>query len=191
MIFGLFRQLLWENKDFNWNSGLSPLPVGPDSVPRLTVYAIKYPAVSYLFIITYSHFFLYLFLLSKSVVFGSGPQAESHCTNKVYRSRTQTCMCAKSLMQTCTRVHTPEVADLPGSRVEKRGSDKETRETAPVEPGGRAMPLVHRQEVQHRPAYQAGKDPKLDRKKHVKLLLLVKSNVSSLGGLIVSDAIFG
>lgn len=63
---------------------------------------------------------------------------------------------------TCTRVHTPEVTDFPGSRVEERGGDKQTREAAPIEPGGCAMPLVYRQEIQHRTAYQTWKDPKLD-----------------------------
>lgn len=99
-------------------------------------------------------------------VFGSGPQVGSYFINNVYRSRTQTCTCAKCLTHThtptCTRVHTPEVTDFPGSRVEERGGDKQTREAAPVEPGGCAMPLVDRQEIQHRPAYQTWKDPKLD-----------------------------
>lgn len=84
-----------------------------------------------------------------------------------------------------TRAHTPEVADFPGSRVEERGGDEQAREAAPVEPGGRAMPLVHRQEVQHRPAHQTRKDPKLERKECVKLLLLVNSNICSFVGLIV------
>lgn len=89
----------------------------------------------------------------------------------------QTCTCAKSLTHTCTRVHTPEVADFPGSRVEERGGDEQAREAAPVQPGGRAMPLVHRQEVQHRPAHQTRKDPKLERKECVKLLLLNKLTI--------------
>lgn len=82
--------------------------------------------------------------------------------HKVYRSGTQTSTCAKSPTHTGTHVHTPEVADFPGSRVEERGGDEQTREAAPVEPGRRAMPLVHRQEVEHRPAHQTRKDPKLD-----------------------------
>lgn len=66
-----------------------------------------------------------------------------------------------------TYTHVPEVADFPGSRVEERRGDEQRREAAPVEPGSRAMPLVHRQEVQHRPADQTRKDPKLERKECV------------------------
>lgn len=102
-------------------------------------------------------------------VFGSGPQVGSYFINNVYRSRTQTCTCAKSLnthphthIHPRSLVYTPEVTDFPGSRVEERGGDKQTREAAPVEPGSCAMPLVYRQEIQHRPAYQTWKDPKLD-----------------------------
>lgn len=116
--------------------------------------------------------------------FGASPQAVSYFTDKDYGSRTQTCTRAKSLTHTCTHVHTPEVADFPGSRVEERGGDEQTGEAAPIEPGSRAMPLVHREEVQHRPAYQTWKNPKLERKECVKLPLLVNSNICSVVGLI-------
>lgn len=68
--------------------------------------------------------------------------------------------------------------------MEECGGDEQTGEAAPIEPGSRAMPLVHREEVQHRPAYQTWKNPKLERKECVKLPLLVNSNICSVVGLI-------
>lgn len=58
-------------------------------------------------------------------------------------------------------MHPPEMADLPGSRVEERRGEEEASETAPIEQGGDPVPFVHRQEVKRRPAYHAGKNPKL------------------------------
>ena len=59
--------------------------------------------------------------------------------------------------------HTPEVADFPGSGVEERWGDEQAGETAAIEPGSHAMPLVNRQEVEHWPAHQTWEDPQLER----------------------------
>lgn len=62
---------------------------------------------------------------------------------------------------THSHTHSPEVADFPCSGVEECRGDKQAREAAPIEPGSHAMPLVHRQEVEHRPAHKTWEDPQL------------------------------
>lgn len=57
--------------------------------------------------------------------------------------------------------HGPEVADFPRGRVKQRGGDKQAGEAAAVEPGGDAMPLVNRQEVEHGAAHHTGENPEL------------------------------
>lgn len=59
-------------------------------------------------------------------------------------------------------MHLPEVANFPGSGVEESRGEEQACETTPVEPGSRAMPLVHRQEIQHRPPHQTWEDPQLE-----------------------------
>lgn len=56
-------------------------------------------------------------------------------------------------------MYAPEMADFPGGSVEECGGDKQTGEAASIEPGGHAMPSIHRQEVQHGPSNQTGEDP--------------------------------
>lgn len=68
--------------------------------------------------------------------------------------------------------------------MKERGGDEQAGESAAVEPGSNAIPLVRGGEVEHGAAHQTGQDPQLDRnqRNQTKQQFHVTANISSHRG---------